>query len=88
MDWVVIDGIRLDPVTLCAVNDDGGIMLPNKMGVKELRAELAARQSPLRGNKKELTRLLSRARAAAELDESLVGDSGRRDGKVKKVSDG
>jgi hypothetical protein len=85
VDWVVIDGVRLDPATLCAINDDGEILLPNKMGVKELRAELAARQSPLRGNKKELTRLLSRARSAAEVDESLVGDSGKRDGKVKKV---
>ena len=53
-DWLVIDGISLHPSTLCAVGDDFTQLAPTKMSVRELRAELSARQCPVRGNKKEL----------------------------------
>lgn len=43
-----------------------------RMAVKELRAELAARNFPLRGNKRELTRLLNRARAEADIQGSSL----------------
>lgn len=55
---ISIDGIMLDSDTLCALNDEGEALAPTKMSVRELRAELAARQYPLRGNKKELIKQL------------------------------
>ena len=82
---MVIDGVRLDPITLCATNSDGEPLMANKMGVKELRAELAARQCPLRGNKKELARQLQKARTEAVVDQALIGDSGKSASKVNKV---
>ena len=83
-EWLVIDGIPLDPVTLCAVGPDGNQLAPTKMGVKELRAELAARQSPLRGNKRELTRQLQKARAEAEVLGSSL-DNGKDSSKKVEV---
>lgn len=53
-----IDGVTLDAKTLCALNEEGIPLGPTKMSVRELRAELAARQYPLRGNKRELTKQL------------------------------
>lgn len=55
-DWLVIDGISLHPITLCAVGEDFTQLAPTKMSVRELRAELSARQGPVRGNKKELVK--------------------------------
>jgi len=57
-ELLFIDGIALDSSTLCAVGEDLIPLPPNKMSVKELRAELAARQCPLLGNKKELVKQL------------------------------
>ena len=71
-EWLVIDDISLDPENLCAVNEDGVALPVTKMAVKELRAELSARQSPLRGNKKELIRQLQRARAEADIVGSVL----------------
>ena len=53
-----IDGVALDSSTLCVLSESGEISAPTKMSVRELRAELAARQCPLRGNKKELIKQL------------------------------
>lgn len=53
-----IDGVALDSSNLCVLSDSGEILAPTKMSVRELRAELAARQCPLRGNKKELIKQL------------------------------
>lgn len=53
-----IDGVALDTSNLCVLSDSGEILAPTKMSVRELRAELAARQCPLRGNKKELIKQL------------------------------
>jgi len=55
---ISIDGINLDSSSLCAINENGEALAPTKMSVRELRAELAARQYPLRGNKKELVKQL------------------------------
>ena len=55
---ITIDGVVLDSTSLCALNADGECLAPTKMSVRELRAELAARQYPLRGNKKELIKQL------------------------------
>lgn len=55
---ISIDGILLDSTSLCALNEEGEPLSPTKMSVRELRAELAARQFPLRGNKKELIKQL------------------------------
>lgn len=55
---ISIDGVILDPESLCVLNEDGVCLSPTKMSVRELRAELAARQYPLRGNKKELIKQL------------------------------
>jgi hypothetical protein len=55
---ISIDGIILDSSSLCVLNEDGESLPPTKMSVRELRAELAARQYPLRGNKKELIKQL------------------------------
>lgn len=65
---LIIDGIELDPVTYCAIAPDGSQLQVAKMNVKQLRAELAARQSPLRGNKRELIRQLQKARVEAEVE--------------------
>ena len=90
MEWVVIDGVNLDPVTLCAVGADGDQLTPNKMSVKELRAELAARQCLLSGNKKELQKQLHNARAEAKgvqaIHDTLVADNSKRNSKAKSVS--
>lgn len=53
-----IDGVALDSSNLCVLSENGEILAPTKMSVRELRAELAARQCPLRGNKKELIKQL------------------------------
>lgn len=45
------------------------------MSVKELRAELAARQYPLRGNKRELIKQLQKARAEAAVAGASYDDS-------------
>jgi hypothetical protein len=63
-----IDGVALDSSNLCVLSDSGEILAPTKMSVRELRAELAARQCPLRGNKKELIKQLQKARAEAEIE--------------------
>eukprot|EP00890_Picochlorum_soloecismus_P000073 jgi/Picsp_1/1066/NSC_04549-R1_pentatricopeptide repeat-containing protein mitochondrial-like len=63
-----IDGVALDSSTLCVLSESGEISAPTKMSVRELRAELAARQCPLRGNKKELIKQLQKARAEAEIE--------------------
>lgn len=55
---ISIDGVVLDSISLCALSGDGESLAPTKMSVRELRAELAARQYPLRGNKKELVKQL------------------------------
>lgn len=55
---ISIDGVVLDSISLCALSSDGESLAPTKMSVRELRAELAARQYPLRGNKKELVKQL------------------------------
>jgi hypothetical protein len=54
-----VDGVRLDAATLMAVNNEGSPLLPSKMGVRELRAELAARRYPLKGSKKDLQKKLA-----------------------------
>lgn len=66
-DLLDVDGIKLDPVTYCAVDDVGNQLPVTKMNVKELRAELAKRKSPTRGNKRELVRQLQKARVEAEV---------------------
>jgi hypothetical protein len=64
---LVVDGITLDPNTLCALDEGGNQLVVTKMNVKELRAELAARKSPTRGNKRELVRQLQKARVEDEV---------------------
>jgi hypothetical protein len=64
---LIVDGITLDPNTLCALDEEGNQLPIAKMNVKELRAELAARKSPLRGNKRELARQLQKARVEDEV---------------------
>lgn len=66
-DLLDVDGIKLDPVTYCAVDELGNQLQVTKMNVKELRAELAKRKSPTRGNKRELVRQLQKARVEAEV---------------------
>jgi len=68
---LIIDGIPLHPTNLCCGAFEGSEFVPKvptKMSVKELRAELAARQYPLRGNKKELIKQLQKARVEAEVE--------------------
>lgn len=81
--WLVIDGIQLDPVNLAAVGPDGTILTPSRMSVTELRAELAARQGPLQGNKKELVRQLQKARAEAKVIGGEVEDDKSQSKKVR-----
>lgn len=85
VDWLEIDGIQLDPVTLCAVAADGTPLPVTKMGVKELRAELAVRQSPLRGNKRELVRQLQKARAEADVVGATLGNGKDTSKKVEVI---
>ena len=76
-----IDGIELDPVTYCVLDDEGKPFQVTKMNVKQLRAELAARQSPLRGNKRELIRQLQKARVEADVQGATLDtkkDSSKR----------
>lgn len=79
---ITYDGISLDPDTLCAVGEDLAPLGCTKMSVKALRAELAVRQCPLRGNKKELIKQLQKARAEAEVAGASYDVKGPR---VKKV---
>ncbi len=81
-EYIVIDDVTLDPVTLCAVSVEGKMLAPAKMSVKELRAELAARQCPLQGNKKELLKQLQKAR----LEAAVPGEAGPRTKKVAVVT--
>ena len=81
--WLMIDGVQLDPVTLVAVGPDGTILTPSRMSVTELRAELAARQGPLQGNKKELVRQLQKARAEAKVIGSELEDDKSQSKKVR-----
>jgi hypothetical protein len=66
-DFLDVDGVKLDPVTYCAVDELGNQLPVTKMNVKGLRAELAKRKSPTRGNKRELVRQLQKARVEAEV---------------------
>lgn len=72
---IVIDGVILDSVTLCALKEDGESLAPTKMSVRELRAELAARQYPLRGNKKELVKQLQVRLSCAYFPPSHISNS-------------
>jgi hypothetical protein len=67
LEPIEIDGIKLDPITLCALDEDEKQLPVTKMNVKELRAELSIRKSPLRGNKRELVRQLQKARVEDEV---------------------
>jgi len=55
---LVIDGVSIDPVTLVCLDGNGAPLAVSRMGVRELRAELAARKAPVSGNKKELAKRL------------------------------
>ncbi len=56
--WIVVDGVRIDPHTMSVCNDAGAPIAVSRMGIRELRAELAARRAPVSGNKKDLTKRL------------------------------
>ena len=55
---IIIDGVHVDPQTLSCLDASGAPLAITRMGVKELRAELAARRAPVAGNKKELAKRL------------------------------
>lgn len=54
-EFLSVDGVRLDPASLRAVDAKGKPMAISRLTVREMRAELTARRQPLYGNKKELT---------------------------------
>lgn len=60
---LVIDGVRLHPQLLCALDAAGAPLAVSRMGVRELRAELAARRAPVAGNKKDLAKRLQKLRS-------------------------
>lgn len=64
-----VDGVRLDPATLAAVDAAGTALAVSRMGVRELRAELAARRAAVGGNKKDLAKRLQKLR---QLDARLA----------------
>lgn len=55
-------GTTLDPSSLRAVDDYGKSLPLSRMSMKQMRAELALRRIPAHGNKKELAKILTKAR--------------------------
>jgi hypothetical protein len=73
---IVIDDVTLDSRTLCAIDNKDKPLMPGKMSVKELRAELVARQyGNLRGNKRELVKKVQKARAEANVAGASIDDN-------------
>lgn len=85
LNFFEIDGVALDSASLCAINVDGDELAPTKMSVRELRAELAARQYPLRGNKRELVKQLQKARSAADIEGSSASAKSSKSKKVCSI---
>ena len=56
--WLVVDDVNLDASSLYVVDADGNSLVPSKMSVRELRAELLARRYPVYGTKKDLSKRL------------------------------
>lgn len=75
MEALIIDGVSVDPLTLFATDVTGAQLAVSRMGVRELRAELAARRAPVSGNKKELARRLQKLR---QLDSTRSAPGGAR----------
>ncbi len=58
-ELMYIDGVALstvEPTRLCAVDEEGNVLLIRMMSITQLRAELAARDLPTKGTKKEMAR--------------------------------
>lgn len=83
-EWLVLDGVTLDAETLCAVDNRDRPLSPTKMTVKELRAELTARQYSLRGNKRELIKQVQKARDEAQNDRTVESQKGGK-AKVRRI---
>ena len=63
--FIIIDGVPIDAATLSYLDSSGAPLAIPRMGVKELRAELAARHAAVAGNKKDLAKRLQKLRQDA-----------------------
>lgn len=61
-----IDNVRIDGLSLCALNNEDAKLLPGRMSVREMRAELVARGMSFQGSKKEMRRRIEEARGLVE----------------------
>ncbi|PSC67015.1 plastid transcriptionally active 3 [Micractinium conductrix] len=68
---LVIDGVSMHPQTLVALDAGGAPLAVSRMGVRELRAELAARKAPVSGNKKDLAKRVQKLRALDDARASM-----------------
>lgn len=84
--YLYIDGVRIDPKSLTCVDGLGATMAITRMGVRELRAELAARKVALSGNKKDLGKRVQKLRQIDDARASLQKLAGDQKPEARKVA--